>query len=137
MAAGMSALPRATVLLRQFSIDVWGDWWKRRAFVVTDFDTIREARRLAKESSISGWTVTEVDGVEYVMPEHIARLDERYRLLGEATLGALDQAEKALYEIVMAEPLEVDGRTMWPSFSGELQNKAAIALAVLRGKDTA
>jgi len=104
---------------------------------VTDFDTIREARRLAKESSISGWTVTEVDGVEYVMPEHIARLDERYRLLGEATLGALDQAEKALYEIVMAEPLEVDGRTMWPSFSGELQNKAAIALAVLRGKDTA
>jgi len=48
----------------------------------------------------------------------------------------VEQAEKALCEIVMAEPLEVDGRTMWPSFSGELQNKAFVALSLLRGKDT-
>jgi len=50
--------------------------------------------------------------------------------------AAAEQTEKALYGIVMAEPLEVDGRTMWPSFSGELQHKAYAALSLLRGEDT-
>ena len=89
--------------------------------MTSDFDTIRAT--LVRLGPIPDWSVNER------AEEALAALDR--------VQAAAEQAEEALCEIVMAEPLEVDGRTMWPSFSGELQNKAAIALAVLRGKDTA
>ncbi len=85
--------------------------------MTSDFDTIREA--------ILPYA-TERFGGPYT--DALAALSR--------VQAAAEQAEEALAVIVMAEPLEVDGLTMWPSFSGELRNKAAVALVVLRGKDT-
>jgi len=87
---------------------------------MTDFDTIRAAMEFANKYRTDG-----NDRQFQVALAALSRVE-----------AAAEQTEKALAVIVMAEPLEVDGRTMWPSFSGELQNKAAVALLLLRGKDT-
>ena len=100
--------------------------------MTSDFDTIREA---IGEPAI--YSVND-DGTTYVYTTDVQRNQHKKDALValNRVQAAAEQAEKALYKMVMAEPLEVDGRTMWPSFSGELQNKAFVALAVLRGKDT-
>lgn len=71
---------------------------------LTDPD-IAAAKDLAHAAAVNGWTSTTIDGREYVSEEQIIELDERYRVLGEATLAALarvearlEAAEKALDE---------------------------------------